>query len=180
MKEPPSIAPLNSIRSLIYTVRGEQVMLDGDLAEIYGVETKVFNQAVKRNIERFPQAFRFQLTAEEYEDLRSQSVTPSFGGALRSQIVTLEKGGRGNKETPGPVCRMRPRKGSRGPRSTGIRLFRFRFCATMITTFFHRLERAELRAQFTESAKLEQAITSNLPARRSAQREGGRGLGYGW
>lgn len=95
MKKPLSIVPLNNIRALIYTVRGEQVMLDGDLAEIYGVETKAFNQAVKRNIERFPQAFRFQLTAEEYEDVRSQSVTPSSGGSLRSQFVTLEKGGRG-------------------------------------------------------------------------------------
>ncbi|MDD2697654.1 MAG: ORF6N domain-containing protein [Arcobacteraceae bacterium] len=64
-----------NIKSKIYTVRGLQVMLDSDLAELYGVETKVFNQAVKRNIERFPENFRFQLTDAEYKILRSQFVT---------------------------------------------------------------------------------------------------------
>lgn len=95
MKEPLSIIPLNNIQTLIYAIRGEQVMLDSDLAEIYGVETKVFNQAVKRNIERFPEAFRFQLTAKEYEHLTPQLWSPDSGEPLRSQIVTLEKGGRG-------------------------------------------------------------------------------------
>ena len=56
-------------------IRGKQVMIDRDLADLYGVETKVINQAVKRNIERFPEEFRFQLTAEEYDSLRSQIVT---------------------------------------------------------------------------------------------------------
>jgi uncharacterized protein (DUF2164 family) len=108
VKKPLSIIPLNNIRALIHTIRAEQVMLDSDLAEIYGVETKVFNQAVKRNIERFPETFRFQLTEEEYDSLktrlevsssddglRSQNVTSRDAGALRSQIVTLDKGGRG-------------------------------------------------------------------------------------
>lgn len=95
MKKPLSIIPLNNIRTLIYAIRGEQVMLDSDLAEIYGVETKAFNQAVKRNIERFPEAFRFQLTAKEYENLTPQLWPPNSGEPLRSQIVTLEKGGRG-------------------------------------------------------------------------------------
>ena len=63
------------IKSKIYTIRDKQVMLDRDLAELYNVETKVFNQAVKRNTERFPENFRFQLTQEEYEILRSQIVT---------------------------------------------------------------------------------------------------------
>ncbi|MCF6341136.1 MAG: ORF6N domain-containing protein [Sulfurimonas sp.] len=63
------------IKSKIYTIRDKQVMLDRDLAELYDVETKVFNQAVKRNTERFPENFRFQLTQEEYEILRSQIVT---------------------------------------------------------------------------------------------------------
>ncbi len=66
------------IKSKIYTIREKQVMLDSDLAELYGVETKVFNQAVKRNIKRFPEHFRFQLTKEEYEILRSQFVTLSL------------------------------------------------------------------------------------------------------
>ena len=63
------------IRSLIYMVRGQQVMLDSDLAKLYKVETKVFNQAVNRNLDRFPDNFRFQLTKEEFDALRSQIAT---------------------------------------------------------------------------------------------------------
>ena len=63
------------IQNRIYTTRDLQVMLDSDLAELYGVETKVFNQAVKRNVERFPDEFRFQLSEGDYISLRSQSVT---------------------------------------------------------------------------------------------------------
>lgn len=63
------------IRNLVYVVRGKQVMLDSDLAMLYQVETKVFNQAVKRNAERFPEKFCFQLTQKEYNSLRSQIVT---------------------------------------------------------------------------------------------------------
>jgi len=66
------------IHHKIYTLRGKQIMLDSDLAELYQVETKVFNQAVKRNSERFPADFMFQLTEEEYENLRSQIVTSSL------------------------------------------------------------------------------------------------------
>ena len=68
------------IQSMIYTFRGRQVMLDSDLARLYQVETKVFNQAVKRNIDRFPENFRFQLTDSEFENLRSQIVTSSLSG----------------------------------------------------------------------------------------------------
>jgi len=64
-----------TIREKIYTVRNLQVMLDSELAEIYGIETRTFNQAVKRNEARFPSSFRFQLTTDEYESLRSQIVT---------------------------------------------------------------------------------------------------------
>ena len=63
------------VESKIFMIRGKQVMIDRDLAELYGVETKRITEAVKRNIERFPDAFRFQLTAEEYDFLRSQIVT---------------------------------------------------------------------------------------------------------
>ena len=68
----------NVIAGKIYTIRGVQVMLDFELAQIYGVETKVFNQAIKRNIERFPPDFMFQLTQEELTNLRSQFVTSSL------------------------------------------------------------------------------------------------------
>jgi len=66
-------------------------MVDSDLAELYGVEIRVLNQAVKRNIARFPKQFRFQLTQEELESLKSQIATSS-AASLRSQIVTLETG----------------------------------------------------------------------------------------
>lgn len=79
------------VESKIFMIRGKQVMIDRDLAELYGVETKVINQAVKRNIERFPEEFRFQLTAEEYHFLRSQFVTlKEDEESLRSQIATLK------------------------------------------------------------------------------------------
>ena len=75
-----SITTLQEIENRIYTIRGEQVMLDSDLARIYQVETKVFNQAVKRNTDRFPENFRFQLTQDEFDtiNLRSQIVTSSL------------------------------------------------------------------------------------------------------
>lgn len=66
---------IKSIESRIYVIRGERVMLDFDLASLYDVETKVLNQAVKRNIERFPEDFMFRLSASEWESMRSQSVT---------------------------------------------------------------------------------------------------------
>ncbi len=66
---------LENINSKIYTIHGVQVILDEDLAKLYDVETKVFNQAVKRNSERFPNNFHFLLTKNEYESLRSQIVT---------------------------------------------------------------------------------------------------------
>lgn len=72
-----------AIKSLIYVVRGNQVMMDSDLAALYQVETKVFNQAVKRNIMRFPDSFRFQLMDEEYKALKSQIVTSNGRGGRR-------------------------------------------------------------------------------------------------
>lgn len=66
---------IDDIQSRIYTIRGMQVMIDSDLAELYQVDTKVLNQAVKRNEERFPERFRFRLTENEYRSLRSQFVT---------------------------------------------------------------------------------------------------------
>ena len=87
--ETASIQPVEQIESLIITVRGKQVILDRDLARLYGVETKRLNEQVRRNIERFPEDFLFQLTKEEYEILKSQIVTSSEE-VLRSQIATIE------------------------------------------------------------------------------------------
>ncbi len=79
------------VESKIFMIRGKQVMIDRDLAELYGVETKRITEAVKRNIERFPEEFRFQLTAEEYDFLRSQIATLKENEeSLRSQIATLK------------------------------------------------------------------------------------------
>ena len=80
------------VESKIFLIRGKQVMIDRDLAELYGVETKRITEAVKRNIERFPEEFRFQLTAEENEFLRSQIATSKDEeNILRSQIVISKK-----------------------------------------------------------------------------------------
>ena len=81
---------IQTIQNRIYEIRGERVMLDFDLAQLYEVETKVLNQAVKRNIKRFPEDFMFQLTKEEFEALRFQIETLENADSIRSQIVTLE------------------------------------------------------------------------------------------
>jgi hypothetical protein len=92
---------IEDIQSQIYTIRGVQVMLDENLASLYHVETRVLNQAVKRNKDRFPEQFCFQLTAEEYELLRSQIVILEDDAALTSQNVTLEsRRGRHRKYLP--------------------------------------------------------------------------------
>lgn len=67
-------------------------MIDSDLAELYGVETKVLKQQVKRNIDRFPDDFMFELTNEEFANLRSQIVTSSWGGARYLPMVFTEQG----------------------------------------------------------------------------------------
>ena len=91
-----AIVDNREIQNIIYTIRGKQVMVDRDLAYLYNVETKVLNQAVKRNLNRFPEHFRFQLTEEEYENLRSQFVTSSedntHGGRRYMPYVFTEQG----------------------------------------------------------------------------------------
>ena len=74
-----SLMPAERIEKCILLIRGEKVMLDSDLAELYEVETRVLNQAVKRNLDRFPEDFMLQLTADEAEGLRSQFVTLKTG-----------------------------------------------------------------------------------------------------
>lgn len=88
------ISVIKTIKDKIYQARNLQVMIDSEIAALYGVETKVFNQAVKRNIERFPDEFRFQLTEEEFNNLRSQFVTSRFehGGRRYLPYVFTEQG----------------------------------------------------------------------------------------
>jgi len=84
---------MDHIERLIILVRGHKVMLDADLAELYGVQTKALNQAVKRNPNRFPSDFMFQLDPEEFENLRSQFVTSSqWGGRRIPPYVLTERG----------------------------------------------------------------------------------------
>ena len=71
---------LEIINNKIYIIRNQKVMLDFDLAFLYQIETKVIKQAVRRNVERFPDDFMFELTKEEFDNLRSQFVTSSYGG----------------------------------------------------------------------------------------------------
>ena len=84
---------LQLIQSKIYEIRGQKVMLDRDLAELYGIETKVLKQAVKRNLKRFPSDFMFELTQDEFECLRSQFVTSNARGGTRYMpFVFTEQG----------------------------------------------------------------------------------------
>lgn len=83
---------LKLIRNKIYEIRGQKVMIDFDLAELYSVQTKVLNQAVKRNIDRFPNDFMFQLTKDEIANLKSQIVTSSWGGLRYLPYAFTEQG----------------------------------------------------------------------------------------
>ena len=79
---------LENIENLIRVIRGKQVMLDRDLARLYGVETRVLNQAVQRNIERFPEDFMFQLSKEEFENWKSQFAISNYDEDMSSQFAT--------------------------------------------------------------------------------------------
>ena len=87
-----SVIPSESIVNKIYVFRGQKVMLDSDLAELYRVETKRLNEQVKRNIGRFPKSFMFQLTREEWLNLKSQNATSRWGGRRKEPFVFTEHG----------------------------------------------------------------------------------------
>ena len=82
----------SSVEKMIQVIRGKQVLLDRDIATLYGVETRAINQAVKRNAERFPERYCFQLTREEQENLKSQNVISSWGGDRFKPYVFTEQG----------------------------------------------------------------------------------------
>ena len=84
--------PLSRIKNSIFMIREEKVILDQDLAIMYGVDTKVLVQAVKRNIDRFPEDFMFQLSNDEFMNLRSQIVTSSWGGRRTPPYAFTEQG----------------------------------------------------------------------------------------
>lgn len=86
------LIPVELILSKIYMIRNVKVMLDKDLAELYQVETRILNQSVRRNIKRFPADFMFQLTKKEHDNLKSQIVTSSWGGARKLPLAFTENG----------------------------------------------------------------------------------------
>jgi hypothetical protein len=86
------LVPLQGIAKKIYLLRGHRVMLSPDLAALYQVESKQLLQAVKRNLDRFPEDFMFQLDSHEFEDLRSQIVTSSWGGSRYRPYAFTEQG----------------------------------------------------------------------------------------
>ncbi len=86
------IIPNEIITSKIYLIRNQKVILDSDLSELYQVETKQLKRQVKRNIERFPEDFMFELTKEEFENLRSQFGTSSWGGTRYMPLAFTEQG----------------------------------------------------------------------------------------
>ncbi len=91
--EKRSGAPLmEDVKAEIHVLRDVPVLLDADVAAVYGVETRVVNQAVRRNADRFPSDYRFQLSAEEYANLKSQNVTSSWGGSRSCPYAFTEKG----------------------------------------------------------------------------------------
>ena len=98
MSQPPP----DPLSGRIFTIRGQRVILDADLARLYGTTTKAFNQAVQRNLKRFPSDFIFQLSRAEHEKLISQIVISSdaLGGDLKSQIVTSSFGHGGVRKRP--------------------------------------------------------------------------------
>ncbi len=91
-KDDMAVIPIERIQNRIFYIRSQKVMFDSDLAELYQVETRALNQAVRRNPRRFPEEFMFQLNKREFENWRSQIVMSSSDDPLRSQFVTLKRG----------------------------------------------------------------------------------------
>jgi hypothetical protein len=96
MADNRTVLPLERIEQLILLIRGYKVMLDADLARLYGVSTKVFNQAVKRNKDWFPEDFAFQLSEQEFSSLRSQFVTSNSRGGATVPTPRFYRTGRGH------------------------------------------------------------------------------------
>jgi len=93
VNKPKALIPADLIETKIFLIRGQKVMLSLHLSELYGVETKVLIQAVKRNSERFPEDFMFQLTNQEFINLKSQFVTSSWGGIRRANPYAFTEQG---------------------------------------------------------------------------------------
>ena len=87
-----AIIPVERIQQCIYVVRGQKILLDEDLAGLYGVQTRALNQAVSRNVDRLPDDFMFRLSLQEFANLKSQIVTSSWGGRRKPPRAFTEQG----------------------------------------------------------------------------------------
>lgn len=92
MQKEETVIPIEVIANKIYLIRGQKVMIDRDIALLYGVDTKRLNEQVKRNINRFPENFMFQLSKNELENLKSQNATSSWGGRRTLPYAFTEHG----------------------------------------------------------------------------------------
>jgi len=115
MAKEESLIPIERIEQIILLLRGERVILDADLARLYGVTTRALNQAVKRNVKRFPEDFMFQLTVDEVEAMRSQIVTASKRNVRFLPFAFTEHGAIYGGEY------LKQRAGCSGKRSSGSR-----------------------------------------------------------
>ncbi len=139
------IVHIKDIQNRIFTIRGLQVMVDRDLAELYGVMVKRLNEQVKRNKERFPVEFMFQLTNEEWNNLKSQFATSSWGGKRKLPYVFTEQG----------VAMLSAVLRSETAVKVSIKIMQAfvemkRFIATN-AAIFHRLEKVELKQLETDN-----------------------------
>jgi hypothetical protein len=171
-KKPKSPIPIEQIDGMIRTIRGTRVMLDRDLAKIYGVPTFRFNEAIKRNRHRFPADFMFQLTRVEFEKLKEQSANSSQivlssgkHAALTSQIAISKRGRGGRRTLPYAFTEhgaLQAANVLRSPRAVQMSVFVIRAFVKMRETLLGTRELAK------KLAALEKKLTARLDVHEAA------------
>jgi hypothetical protein len=157
--------PDEAIASLIREVRGQRVILDSDLAMLYDVEARSLNQAVVRNRKRFPTDFLFQLSVEEYEKMRSQTVTAGIGKHNSSQTVTSSRKHRGRRYRPYAFTEHGALQAAnilRSPRAVQMSVFVIRAFVKMRETLLGTQDLAK------KLAGLEKKLTGRLDSHEAA------------
>jgi len=157
--------PDQGIDNLIHEIRGQKVILDSDLARLYGVEARSLNQAVARNRKRFPTDFLFQLSVEEYENMRSQIVITEIGKRNSSQTVMSSQKHRGRKYRPYAFTEHGALQAAnilRSPRAVKMSVFVIRAFVKMRETLLGTRELAK------KLATLEKQLTGRLDSHEAA------------
>src|SRR6267143_1052931 len=157
--------PDQGIDNLIHEIRGQKVILDSDLARLYGVEARSLNQAVARNRKRFPTDFLFQLSVEEYENMRSQNVITEIGKRNSSQTVMSSQKHRGRKYRPYAFTEhgaLLAANVLRSPRAVKMSVFVIRAFVKMRETLLGTRELAK------KLATLEKQLTGRLDSHEAA------------